>query len=97
MQVPGAARLPLGHEAIVFARQARDGRARSVGMSQGVLPIVRSSGKMMVHPGASGLHLVAPGTGGQTARTSALPAPAPLDDVLDRIRAIVASQAGAHP
>src|SRR5690606_35626146 len=27
MSVPGAARLPLGHEAIVFARRAPDGRA----------------------------------------------------------------------
>jgi hypothetical protein len=98
MRVPGEAHLPVGREAIVFAHRANDGRVRTVGMAQGVLPVERASGRAMVHPGARGLHLVAGTTGTRTARaTGALDEPAPLDEVLDRIRSIVAAQGGARP
>lgn len=91
MQVPGEARLAVGDEAIVFVRTARNGRRHAVGMSQGVLPVRRASGRPMVHPGASGLHLV-PSSPGAPA-TGALPEPRPLGEVVSRIRSIVAEQA----
>jgi hypothetical protein len=97
MRVPGEARLPVGREAIVFAHRANDGRVRTVGMAQGVLPVERTGGQALVHPGARGLHLVAP-PGARAGRSEgALEGPAPLDEVLGRIRAIVAAQRGAQP
>jgi hypothetical protein len=98
MRVPGEAHLPVGREAIVFTRRGADGRGRTVGMSQGVLPVVRAQGRATVHPGGHGLHLVPADPAARTARAaSALTGPAPLDDVLDHIRSIVASQRGTRP
>jgi hypothetical protein len=98
MQVPGEARMAVGDEALVFVRTARDGRRHAVGLSQGVLPVRRDSGRPMVHPGSSGLHLVrgTPGARMDPAQ-GALTGPVPLDEMVSRVRTIVDDQAGSRP
>ncbi len=99
MQVPGEAHLAVGDEAIVFLRTGRDGRRHAVGMSQGVLPVRRGPAGPMVHPGASGLHLVPSTPGSGTARaTGAIEEARPLGEMVSRIRSIVVAQrAGSLP
>lgn len=93
MRVEGAPSLAPGQRALVFARDRESMVGpvlRPVGMSQGVLPIQRTGGVDVVHPGGRGLMLVRRGAAGELLPShGALKGPLDLTELRRQIRALV--------
>lgn len=103
MRVEGEATFEVGERAIVFAEKVARGRAlRTVGMSQGVLPIRVMPGRdrvMREHvlPGAEGLALLRRNAAGRlVSAQGAITEPRLLDDVLRQIRQLARARVRAR-
>lgn len=93
MRVAGEASYTIGENVLVFGTRFRAGGAlRTVGMAQGAIRIVEKNGERWAQ--SSGVAAVRRDAHGRMKRAPlAVPAPRPLDDLLDEIRTLVA---GAH-
>lgn len=89
MRVEGETTLAVGERALVFARRADGGWLRTVGMSQGLMPVVATDGAWFVLPGGAGLELLRRGPGGRLVPGApALDGPTPLDELRADIAAV---------
>jgi len=89
MRVEGATHPAIGDEALFFLARHPSGVLVAVGLSQGVMPIREVGGRRLVHPGGAGLVLMSRDRQGRPIpATPALSEPTPVEDVLDRVRAI---------
>jgi hypothetical protein len=86
LRIEGEPSLQLGERVIVFVEEVA-GVLRPVGMSQGVMRVVRDENDVeVVTPGGAGLSLVRPGGGALAPGRPALGEPTPVDEVLAEIR-----------
>lgn len=99
LRIEGEPTFVPGERMVLFARTIPSERLlRPIGMSQGVLPIARvGGGSEMVMPGGEGLALVQRGDDGRMhAAPGALIRPEPVDELLSRVRDLVAEIHGAR-
>jgi hypothetical protein len=89
MKVEGAARIPVGTVAMLFARGTPRG-LRAVGMAQGVFPVRMREGKPWVYPSGEGIALYRTDARGRLSPAHP-PIPEPME--LDAFLAVVRSQA----
>lgn len=90
MRVAGEPTIGTGDRLVLFGRRSGTGaHLRSVGMSQGVLPVRVEEGRDVVHPGGAGLALVRQVQGQLVTAPPALVHPRPLDELEADIRRIV--------
>ena len=88
MRIEGEPRLEVGQRYLVFVEH-RAGALRSVGMSQGVLPVDEDPrGALQVHPGGAGLSLVQQTRGALTPSPGALLSVEPWERLRERLEAI---------
>jgi hypothetical protein len=97
LRVEGEPGLPQGAEVLLFAAVSPRGTLRPVGMSQGVFPIARdTAGRELAMPNGDGLSLVAPTGAELTESAPALARPAPIDALLDEVRALIVEVHGGR-
>jgi hypothetical protein len=98
LQVPGEASLPEGRELLVFLeRSPSSGDLRVVGMAQGVMPIEKRAGNSVVKPPSGSAHLMRrDDSGALKAAEPAIKEEIGLPDLVQRIRSLVASEAGTR-
>ena len=93
MLVEGAPRFQIGRSALVFLRRApATGELQVVGMSQGLFRIEQSEGRFFLIPGGGDLSLVDRNDDSRLFENPGATVfePAPLDDLLRKIRRLVA-------
>jgi len=69
MRVAGEAQLAVGERALLFTRRSDGGWLRTVGMSQGLMPMAATDSGWIVEPGGAGLALVRRGADGRLTTT----------------------------
>jgi len=94
LKVPGSATFRLGESAVVFlSRHPATGEWRTVGMSQGMLPVDLQDGVRTVRPGGHGAALMTAGQDGVLRPGSgALTATVRLQDFAAEVRRVVLQQ-----
>ena len=94
MTVAGAPRFEVGGRYLLFLER-RGEHLRTVGMSQGVMPVRNGATGPIVHPGGGGLMLVRQAsTGAMEAAPGALPGPLPAARVMDDLRDLIRASHG---